>query len=65
MVRCSTHSRMIEEDLAVEIEVGSNEVDMVDRPKSVTPTNGKRTGTIPESSIEGGAIPQGREIVTN
>ena len=64
MVRCSTHSRMIEEDSVVEIEVGSDEADTVGRPKSVTPTNGKRTGTIPESLVEGGSTPSDRAIVT-
>ena len=49
MVRCSTHSQTIEEDLAVEIEVGSDEADTVVRPKSVTFINGKTTERVPES----------------
>ena len=64
MVRCSTHSRMIEEDSAMEIEVGSDEADTVRRPKSVTSINGKQTKIVPESSAEGEATSPDRAIVT-
>ena len=40
---------MIEGISAVEIEVDLDKVIMVGRLKSVTPTNGKLTGTIPQS----------------
>ena len=63
-VKCFTPSRMIEETLAVEIEVDSDKAVMVGRLKSVTPTNGKRTGTVPESLAEGGVITPDRPIVT-
>ena len=36
---------------------------MVDRPKSVNPTNGKQTGTVPGSSVEGGVIMPDQPIV--
>ena len=53
---------MIEEDSIMEIEVGLDET--VGRPKSVTPTNGKRTRIVLESSAEGGATPPDRAIIT-
>ena len=55
-VKCSTPSRMIEEISVVEIEVDSDKAVMVGRLKSVTPTNGKRIGMVPESLAEGGVI---------
>ena len=47
---------MIEETLAVEIEVNSERGVMADRLKSITSTNGKQTGMVPESLTEGGII---------
>ena len=63
-VKCSTPSWMIEEISAVEIEVDSDKAVMIGRLKSVTPTNGKRTGMVPESLAEGGVITPDRPIVT-
>ena len=51
-VKCSTPSRMIEETSSVEIEVNSDKAVMAGRLKGETPTNGKRTGTFPESLVE-------------
>ena len=62
-VKCSTPSRMIEEILAVEIEVDSDKAVMVGRLKSVTPTNGTRTGMVSESLAEGGVITPDRPSV--
>ena len=64
MVRCSTPSWMIEEDLAELIEVDSAEGNMVSRLKNATPTNGKTMGTILRSLVEGGAILPDRPIAT-
>ena len=52
----STPSRMIEEISAVEIEVDPNKAVMVGQLKSVTPTNGKRIGTVTKSLAEEGVI---------
>ena len=56
MVKCSTPSRMIEEDSVEETEVYSTEGDGVSRPENTTPTNGKTMGTILGTSAEEGAI---------
>ena len=48
----------------VEIEVDPDKAVMVVRLKSVTTTNGKRTGKVPESLVEGGVITLDRPIVT-
>ena len=45
---------MIEEATAAEIEVNSAKVVMAGRPKGESPTNGKRTKTVLESSEVGG-----------
>ena len=63
-VKCSTPSQMIEGVSVVEIEADPDKVVMVGRLKSVTPTNGKRIGTVPESLAEGGVITPGRPSVT-
>ena len=51
--KCYIRTSMEEEDKAAEGEVDSAKADTT---KSVTPTNGKRTETAPESSAEGGVI---------
>ena len=58
------HSRMTEGVLVVEIEAHLDKAIMVSRLKSVTPTNGKQTGTVPKSLAEGGAVTPDRPIVT-
>ena len=63
-VKFSTPSRMIEGILVVEIEVDPDKVVMVGRLKSVTPTNGWRTGTVQESLAEQGVITPDQPIVT-
>ena len=63
-VKCSTPSRMIEEISSVEIEANSNRAVMAGRLKSVTPTNGNRTGMVPESLAEGGVITPDHPSVT-
>ena len=55
---------MIEEILAVEIEVNSDKAVIAGRLKSITPTNGKRTGMVLESLAEGGAITPDHPSVT-
>ena len=63
-VNFSTPSQMIGEILAVEVEVDSDKAVLDSRLKSVTPTNGKRTGTVPENLAKGGVITPDRSIVT-
>ena len=63
-VICSTPSPMIEDVLDVEMEVDSDKADTVDRPKSITPANGKRTRVTLESSAEWGVILLDQAIVT-
>ena len=47
---------MIEETSTVKIEVNSDKAVMASKLRGKVPTNGKRTETIPESSVEGGVI---------
>ena len=47
---------MIVETLAAEKEVNSDKAAMGDRLKGEIPTNGKRTETFPEISVEAGVI---------
>ena len=55
---------MIEEILAVEIEVDLDKAVIVSRLKSVIPTNVKQTGIVPKSLAEGGLITPDRSSVT-
>ena len=55
---------MKEETSAVEIEVNSDKAVMAGRLKGETPTNGKRTETVPESLVEGGVITPDHPSVT-
>ena len=57
---------MIEETSAAEIQVNSDKAVMAVRLKGETPTNGKRTETVPESLVEGGVImPNHPSVITH
>ena len=50
----------------MEIEVNSDKGEMAERHKSATPTNGKRTGMVLESLVEGGVItPDHPSVITH
>ena len=55
---------MIEETWTAEIEVNSDTAVMASRLKGKIPTNGKRTETVPENSVEGGVITPDHPSVT-
>ena len=65
-VKSSTPSRMREGTSVVEIEVNSDKAVMAGRLKDETPTNGKWTGTLPDSLTEGGVItPDHPSVITH
>ena len=55
-VKCSIPNRAIGGTSTAEIEIISDKVEVAGRRKGETPTNGKRTEIVPESSVEGGVI---------
>ena len=55
-VKCSIPNRAIGGTSTAEIEIISDKAEVAGRRKGETPTNGKRTEIVPESSVEGGVI---------
>ena len=55
-VKCSIPNRAIGGISTAEIEISSDKAEVAGRRKGETPTNGKRTIIVPESTEEGGVI---------